>query len=202
MLGTVNHPFTTFDTVKEKKTGSVLLATLLLLLYYAVTVAKSLFSGFSFNSFDSGSFNSLFILVRSIGVVVLWTLCSWAVGALFNGKGTIRNIYIVTCYSLIPLIFSDAIYIVLSNLLTSGEGAFLGIFSTIMIMITGFYLIVGMIRIHDYSFGEFIITSILTLIGMIIIIFFIFLVGVLVQQLWCFIVTLVSEAIQVIGGRA
>ena len=202
MLGTVNHPFATFDTVKEKKTGSVLLATLLLLLYYAVTVAKSLFSGFSFNSFDSGSFNSMFILVRSIGMVILWTLCSWAVGALFNGKGTIRNIYIVTCYCLIPLIFSDAVYIVFSNLLTSDEGAFLGIFSTIMIMITAFYLIVGMIRIHDYSFGEFIITSILTVIGMVLIIFFVFLVGVLVQQLWGFIVTLVSEAIQVIGGKA
>ena len=69
-----------------------------------------------------------------------------------------------------------------------------------MIMATAFYITVGMIRIHDYSFGEFVFTSILTVIGMVLIIFFLFLVGVLLQQLAGFIITLVTELITVLGG--
>lgn len=202
MFSVISHPVASFDTIKEKKSGSVLLATVLLAIYYAVAVMKSMFCGFSFSSFDSGSFNSVFVLVKTIGAVVLWSICSWGVGALFGGKGTIRNIYIVTCYCLMPLIFSDAVYIVASNLLTADEGAFLGIFTTVMLLIAAFYLIIAIIRIHDYSFGEFIITTLLSVFGIVLIIFFVFLVAVLVQQLGGFIITLISEAVKVIGGKA
>ena len=200
LLGTINHPVLSFDRIKEKHEGSVLISTALIITYYAVTVLKSMFSGFSFNYFDAASFNSLFILVRSAGAVLLWSICNWAVGALFGGKGTLKEIYITTGYCLLPLIFGDAVYLTVSNVLTSDEGAFLGIFTTIMIILTAFYLTIGMIRIHDYSFGEFVLTSILTVIGMILIIFFMFLVGVLLQQLFGFIITLMSEIITVFGG--
>lgn len=200
LFETVGHPVLSFDRIKEKHEGSVLISTVLIIVYYAVTVLKSMFSGFSFNYFDESSFNALFILVRSVGAVLLWSICNWAVGSLFGGKGTLKEIYITVGYCLLPLIFGDAVYLAVSNILTSNEGAFLGIFSTIMILATAFYITVGMIRIHDYSFGEFVLTSILTVIGMILIIFFLFLVGVLLQQLAGFIITLVTELITVLGG--
>lgn len=200
LFETVGHPVLSFDRIKEKHEGSVLISTALIIIYYAVTVLKSMFSGFSFNYFDEASFNAIFILVRSVGAVLLWSICNWAVGSLFGGKGTLKEIYITVGYCLLPLIFGDAVYLEVSNVLTSDEGAFLGIFSTIMIMATAFYITVGMIRIHDYSFGEFVLTSILTVIGMVLIIFFLFLVGVLLQQLAGFIITLVTELITVLGG--
>ena len=200
MLSTITHPINTFDLIKEKNSGSVLLASILILLYYVTTVVKSIYSGFSFSMFDSSSFNSIFVLVRSVGAVLLWTVCNWAVSTLLGGKGTMRNIYITTSYCLIPLIFGDIVYFAFSNVLTSKEGAFLSIFSVIMILATAFYLIMGMIRIHDYNFGQFVFTAILTVFGMILIVFFLFLVGVLVQQLFGFLVTFIDEFVTGIGG--
>lgn len=200
MCSTITHPFNTFDLVAEKNEGSVLIASILIVLYYVSTVVKAVYSGFSFNMFDSSSFNSIFILVRSIGLVLLWTVCNWAVSTLFNGKGSIRKIYISSSYCLLPLIFGDFVYFVASNVLTSKEGAFLNIFSTIMIMAASFYLIVAMIRIHDYTFGQFVYTSLMTVFGIVLIIFFLFLVGVLVQQLFGFSVTFIDEFATGIGG--
>ena len=201
MFSVLTHPVDSIDKIKEKNEGSVLLATIIVIVYYIVTTLKSIFSGFSFSYFDASTYNSLFVLVRSAGAVLLWTVCNWAVCTLFNGKGTIRNIYISTSYCILPLIFGDAVYLIASNFLTSSEGAFLNIFSALMIMATAFYLIIAMIRIHDFSFGNFALTTILSIFGMVVMVFFIFLICILFQQLFGFLVTLISEIVKIIGGK-
>lgn len=201
MFKTVSHPFDTFDRIKEKHQGSILLCCIIIAVYYVLSVLKHTHGGFLFVYFDAASFNAVFVLLRSVGAVLLWTLCNWAVCTLLGGKGTIRNIFIATSYSILPLIFSDTVYIIASNVLTSAEGEFLSLFSVVMGLITFFYLAIGMIRIHDYSFGQFIITGLLTVFGIILIIFFAFLVGILLQQLGGFLITIVEELISVIGGK-
>lgn len=201
MFKTVSHPFDTFDRIKEKHQGSILLCCIIIAVYYVLSVLKNTHGGFLFVYFDAASFNAVFVLLRSVGAVLLWTLCNWAVCTLLGGKGTIRNIFIATSYSILPLIFSDTVYIIASNVLTSAEGEFLSLFSVVMGLITFFYLAIGMIRIHDYSFGQFIITGLLTVFGIILIIFFAFLVGILLQQSGGFLITIVEELISVIGGK-
>lgn len=200
MFNTIRHPVNTFDLIKENNSGSVLIAGVLVLIYYIVTILKTTYSGFAFNDFNSATFNSVFVLIRSVGAVVLWSICNWGVCTLFNGKGTIRKIFICTGYSIIPLIFGDLVYLVTSNIFTADEGAFLGIFSFLMMLFTVFYMSIAMIRLHDYSFGEFVLTSVLTILGIVLIIFFLFLVGVLLQQAYGFIVTILSEVFTGVGG--
>lgn len=43
-------------------------------------------------------------------------------------------------------------------------------------------LIIGMMRIHDYEFGKFVGTAVLTVLAMIVVVFLIFLIFMLVQQ--------------------
>ena len=58
----------------------------------------------------------------------------------------------------------------------------IGIFMTVCSLYSLFMLIIGIMRIHDYEFGKFLGTSIFALAGMLIIIFLIFLVYLLTQQ--------------------
>lgn len=189
------HPGDVFAEVKLHNRGSVLIGSILIALYYVTAIVKETASGFLFRSHVASAFNSLMVLVQTLGVVLMWTVCNWAVCTLLNGKGKIKEIFIVTSYSLVPLIISNIVYTVASNYLIAGEAAFLSIFTTIMSMLTAFILIAGMIKIHDYTFGEFLWTSILSALGILIVIFLAIAVFILVQQTYSFILTIAREII-------
>lgn len=193
MLSTAVHPSNCFADIKEKKLGSIPLCFMLLVLYYIVTVMRSISGGFLFSNYDPASFNSILVLVRSVGLVVLWIAANWLVCTLLGGKGKMKEIIIVTCYSLQPLIIEGVIYILLSNVLLPAEAGFLSILSTISLIYAAILLITGMLKIHDYSMGKFLWTTILSILGMAIIVFLLIMLIILVQQFGAFIVTLYTE---------
>ena len=197
MLSTAIHPSNCFTDIKEKKLGSLPLCLLLLVLYYVVTVMETIAGGFMFTNYDPASFNSILVLVRSVGLVVLWIVANWMVSTLLGGKGRIKEIIIVTCYSLQPLILAGIIHIVLSNVLLPVEASFLGILSTLATIYFAIMLINGMLKIHDYTMGKFVWTTVLTIIGMAIIVFLLIMLIILIQQFGAFIMTLISEIITI-----
>ena len=193
MLTTPLHPSNNFADIKEKGLGSTTLCFVLLILYYVVTIMKTLAGGFLFSNYDPASFNSIVIFIRSVGLVVLWIAANWLVCTLLAGKGKLKEILIVTCYSLQPLILAGVIHIILSNVLLPVEGSFLGILSTIAVIYFGFMLVMGMLKIHDYSMGKFLWTTFLTVIGMAIIVFLLIMLIILVQQFGAFVLTIITE---------
>ncbi|MBO4433209.1 MAG: YIP1 family protein, partial [Clostridia bacterium] len=80
-----------------------------------------------------------------------------------------------------------------SNILVPDEFVFVTIFSTICIIYAAFILIVGIMRVHDYSFSKFLLTTVLSIIAMMIIVFLLFIVFMLAQQVYGFVLTLVNE---------
>ena len=197
MLSTAVHPSNCFTDIKEKQLGSLPLCLLLVVLYYVVTVMHSIAGGFMFTNYVPASFNSLLVLIRSVGLVVLWIAANWLVSTLLGGKGKMKEIIIVTCYSLQPLILEGIIYIILSNVLLPDEASFLSILSTLATIYFLIMLVNGMLKIHDYSMGKFLWTTFLTVIGMAIIIFLLILLIILIQQFGAFILTLITEALTI-----
>ncbi len=189
------HPNDVFADVKHKNKGSVYIGVALIVIYYISAVAKQTLSGHLFKSPLVTSFNSLMVLVQTLGLVLLWTICNWAVCTLMSGKGKMREIFIVTSYSLVPLIIGNVVYTIASNFMLESEASFLGIFMTIMTMLTAFILIMGTVTIHDYTFGEFVGTSILTILGILIVIFLFISVFILVQQTYSFLATIFREIV-------
>ena len=192
-LSTLIHPGLAFEEMKDKKRGSIRVALVILLLFYVSAVIQVLWGGFLFTKYDPGSFNSLWVLVQSVGLVALWVISNWLVTTLMGGKGKLKEIFVVTCYCLMPMIGARLIYIVLTNFLLPTEGSFLGILTTVAMIYSGLLLVIGMMRIHDFSMGRLIGTSLLTVFGMAAIIFLMILVGILLQQLGGFVATIVTE---------
>lgn len=193
MFATMIHPGDTFTTIKEKKRGSLLLCFITLVIFYIVTVLKTLGSGFLFSNYNAETFNSLWELVRSVGLVILFVVANWMICTLMQGKGKIKEILVVTCYSLWPLIIEKIVYIAFSNVLLPSEGSFLGIFGTVATVYFALLMIMGLLKIHDFSFGRFIGTTVLTVVAMLAIVFLGIMMIILIQQLYGFIVTLVTE---------
>lgn len=193
MFSTLFHPGNAFETIKDKKQGSLLIAFVILIIFYVTAVIKQLFGGFLFTSYDPATFNSLWVFVQSMGLVVLWIISNILVCSLMDGKGTTKEIIVVTSYSIVPIIFERIVWVILTNMLLPEESAFLSILSTVSIIWTGILLIIGMMRIHEYNFGKFVGTSILSILGVAAITFLLVLVGILLQQLGGFVITVFTE---------
>ena len=132
-------------------------------------------------------------MLRSVGLVVIWIAANWLICTLLGGKGKLKEIIIVTCYSLLPLIVEGIIHIILSNVLLPVEASFLSILSVISLIYFGFMLVIGMLKIHDFGMGKFLWTSFLAVLGMAIIVFLIIMLIILVQQFGAFVATLITE---------
>ncbi|MBR3968143.1 MAG: YIP1 family protein [Clostridia bacterium] len=197
MLTTMIHPSNNFTDIKEKGLGSVPLSLLLIVLYYVVTVLKTIAGGFLFTNYDPANFNSIIVLIRSVGLVVLWIISNWLVCTLLGGKGKLKEILIVTSYSLLPLILEGVINIILSNVLLPVEASFLSILSALGFIYFAFMLVIGMLKIHDYSMGKFIWTTILSVAGIAIIIFLMIMLVILLQQFGGFLVTIATEILSI-----
>jgi len=193
MLRTLVHPGYSFEDIKEKGMGSIKLSVIILLVFYVSSVLKVIMGGFLFTEYDLGSFNSLWVFVQTVGLVALWVVSNWMICTLRGGKGRFKEIVVVTAYSLMPIIIEKFIWIALSNFLLPTESAFLSIMTTVALLYSFLLLIIGMMRIHEFTVGKFILTSLLTLVFMAAIAFLIILVMILVQQFGGFLVTFVTE---------
>lgn len=187
------HPIDSFTVIKEKRLSSIGISAVLLIAFYITSVLSVLAGGFMFTYYDAASFNSLFVLIKSAGLIVLWIVANWLVCSLMGGNGRISEIITVACYSLIPLILNQLLQIALTNALLPDEATFLGIINAVAYLLFFLMLAFGSMVIHDYGFGKFIGTSVVTVLGMAVVVFLIFLIVMLFQQLAGFISTLFIE---------
>lgn len=193
MLSVLIHPSNTFTDVKEKRQGSILLSVISVLLFYVVSVLQTLKGGFLFTIYDPASFNSVWLFVKTAGLVILWIIANWMVCTLLGGKGRFKEITIVTCYSLLPLIIGKVIHLVLTNVLLPVEASFLSILDTVALLYFLLLMVIGLLKIHDFSMARLLGTSILSLAGVAAIVFLAITIIILVQQFGGFIVTVVTE---------
>ena len=160
--------------------------------FYVSLILKTTASGFLFRT-AAGSFNSVLVLLQTVGFVLLWTVVSWAVATLLGGIGKLREIFVVVTYSLLPMVLGNIVSTILSYGLTEEEGVFLTVFGAFMLLVSVFMLIIGSMIVHDISFGKFLGITLLTLAGALIVLFLLVLIIILVQQTAGFGGTLIRE---------
>ena len=178
------HPFAASSDIKYKQMGSTLYASIALTAFFLAFALQITASGFLFRNQDADSYNVFYTIAQTFGMVVLWSVANWLVCTLFSGNGKISEIYICSSYSLAPLTLFTFIKIICSYFLPlSAAGLVNGLYIAVLIY-TFFILAVSIMTIHDYSFPKFLVTGIVTVIGMILIVFIIFMVVILLQQFW------------------
>ena len=188
------HPFQAFDDVKYKGIGSLRIATVMTLLFFLTETLRDISCGFLFNKSDVGSYNVLFTIARTIGLIALWSVANWAICSVMEGKGKLKEIYIVTAYALLPVVIYNALYVIISHFITlEGMDMLVGLQAVILVYVF-FVLSVGIMAIHEYNFPRFLVTSVFAILIMILIVFIGFMVVILVQQFWNFIYSLFMEA--------
>jgi hypothetical protein len=93
----------------------------------------------------------------------------------------------------VPLVLINLPLIPLSHIITAEEGAFYTFFAQLAVFWCGLLIVLGTMVTHQYTMGKTIGTSVLTIVGMGIIIFIGLLVFDLLQQMVTFVYTIYRE---------
>lgn len=189
----VMHPVEGFEDMRWKKSGSMKIAAIIVLLLFIGQIFHSRLYGFQFGAVYEKTFNIIPYLVKSVVLFAVWTIGNWAVCTLLDGEGTMRNICIYSAYALIPYIVQLYVNVMLSHILIRDEIVFMQAVEFIGVGWTVILLFSAIRSVHQYSPGKTVFAIVLTIAAMLIMLFLLVLFMSLVQQIWIFISTIYTE---------
>jgi hypothetical protein len=134
-----------------------------------------------------------YIMLMTLAPVLLFVAGNWSITSISDGKGTAKEIIQVYAYALYPRIILTFAGILISNFVTKEESAFATFFFIFGSVMFYFYLFIGLVVIHEYSFAKSIVMVLQTILAMLIIVFVMALFSSLVNELIQFIITIVYE---------
>lgn len=187
------HPFAAYKNLKENKRKNIIVATIFVFLFFVVTVIYDFFAGYMYGHKELSTYNAFITFIATSGVLLLYTVANWAVCSVQGGKGRMYEVYIGVAYSIVPIIIYRLFTLLISNVMTMEEAFFLNVFGIVAWIFTGFSLLVANMEIHEYDFFKVLKTTIIIVLGMGLIIFLLFMVIILIQQLFSFVETVYNE---------
>jgi hypothetical protein len=165
-LYTAVHPLDGFWDLTHEKRGSVAAANIIVALAILVDVLRLTLTNFQFVKINMEYFNALIVMMRIILPIFLWVVANWSLTTLMDGKGRMLDIYMAVAYALVPSVIINAVMILLSQFITFDEGAVYWVLAGFSVLWTGILILAGMMMVHDYSLTKTVLSSLLTIVGM------------------------------------
>ena len=191
------HPFDGFWDLKHEKRGSVRSAFVILLITIVVYFYNSIGQGYIFNPRPSTAMNIMGALSAVLAPLLLWVVANWCLTTLFEGEGSMSDIFTACCYCLTPLPLLILPVTIASNFLTANEGGLISMLSSFAYIWLGILVVLAMQVTHDYSVGKNLLTCVATIVGMAFLMFL----GILFSSLMAKIVSFVTNIIEEISYR-
>lgn len=187
------HPFDGYEEFKRYKQGKLRVAIWFIALFALFRIVSYQYEGFVINTRNPLELNSL-NEIFSVGLLVfLFTVGNWSVTTLMSGKGSYKEIMMVTGYALFPILIIGFPSVFLSNLLTLEEIALYQLLVYISYILAGWMLFMGILNIHQYGLFKTILAFIATFVAMAVMMFLGLLFFDLIQQFISFIASIYEE---------
>ncbi|VEU82198.1 Yip1 family protein [Acholeplasma hippikon] len=191
----LTHPFQGFDDFKLEKKGKYHVAITYILLLVISTALQVTRSGFLIRESYVENFSIIKTFFLITVPIALIAIGNWSITSLFEGKGTLGEIFKVLGYAVIPLVWFGIPLTFISGQLIQEELAIYATLSTIGVVLTGYMGFFGLLVIHEYGLAKTIVTLIATILAVAVIIFVGILILTLFQQIWGFIQQVYEEFI-------
>ncbi len=186
------HPFDGFWDLKHEKRGSMRAALVFIAATVVAFIYQSQGQGYYYN--PQGTTGSVFGQIFSVIIpFALVIIANWCFTTLFDGEGSLKDIFIAVGYSLFPVPVLVIISTILTNFMVGTEGQITTMIVTIAYIWMGFLMVIGLQVTHDYSTGKNILTVIATLVGMVFIMFIAVLFVSLLSKMTTLVSTIISE---------
>ncbi len=187
------HPFDGFYELKREKKGKVWVGFLFVILFILFRIHQYLNESIIINSRNPNNLNTMTEILTVTLVLAMFVLGNWSITTLLEGKGKLKDIFLVTSYALFPIIIIGFPAVWISNYLTMEE---MGLYTLVMGIsygIAGWMLFLGILNIHEYGLFKTIITFILTIVAMAFLAFLGLLFFDVIQKVIAFIASIYDE---------
>lgn len=194
-LYTMTHPLDGFYEIRHRNKGSIYLSILFVILFSFSFSMNKQYASFIVSDFNPYWSNSISDFIAVFMFYILFSISNWSVTCLMNGEGRLKDIVTMAGYSTLPLIFTLIPATILSRLIAANEEAFYVLIIGVANLWFIYLAVIGIMTIHNYTFGKTLITIFLTFVAMAIIIFVSLLLVSLVQQVFLFIQSIYTELV-------
>lgn len=194
-LNLISRPFDGFWELKyELKTKPNVILSIIIVFSLVVTnILSSQYSGFIVNIYNPDEMNSILEVVYVVIPLLYWCIANWSLTTLMDGEGKFVQIFMATCFALVPLVIINFPLIWISNILTSQEVMFYYLAQTFGLLWFVFLIFVGIMTVHQYTPAKTVLTILLTFVAMGFMAFLTMLFFSLIQQIIAFITVIYQE---------
>lgn len=187
------HPFDGYWDLKREKRGNMKTALTIFAMFIVCYAVRTQVSGYVVTKTISSEVNVIYSVVLIVLPILFWIISNWCFSTLMEGEGTFKDIFMVTCYAMKPYVVLSIPLLILSHVLTLEEAMFYNVLNTVCwVWMLGLFFF-GMMITHNYSLGKGIVTAILSIVGILIIIFLLLLVVSIVQGMYDYFYGIVKE---------
>ena len=189
----LTHPLDGFWDLTHEKRGSYAAANTILILTLLARVFRLRFTSFIFLNVYWEELNMLTYIGSVLFPLLLFVVGNWALTTLFDGKGRLGQVYMGTCYALLPYPLLQFPLMIFSNFVTVDEAEFYTLIGTISLLWCGMLIIAAMGQIHEYSLGKNLLFTVATLFAMLVMIFILLLFFSMISQGVAYFISLGKE---------
>ena len=189
----MTHPLDGYWDLTHEKRGSLAVANTILILTLVARIASLQFTSFIFNRVYWPEVNIFLYLGSIVFPLALWVVGNWALTTLFDGKAKLPQIYMATCYAMLPYPLFQFPLIIFSNVVTVNEAEFYTLINTIVLIFCGIYIVVAMMQIHEYTMSKTILFTAFSIFAMLVIVFILLLFFSMISQGIAYFVSIVRE---------
>ncbi len=188
------HPLEGFYEIRRSRRFTILAGSVLIVLFwFAVSIIQRQATGFIFNLNRPETLDITMMFMKTFGILLLFCICNRGVSTLLDGEGTLRGIWVVSSYAILPYAVSILAATILSNFSVYEEGALVNLLVTAGLLWSMFLLASGIKDVNQFSIPRTAASLLFTVLGMMLVLFIIVLFISLVQQFYTFIGTIVNE---------
>ena len=153
MTRVLRHPIDSFYEIKTGNRGSVLSATIIYLLAFAVLLGEFFLTSFLFSFFNNMRFISpMYVTAFFFLPIFAWVVGNYLVATINEGEGSFRNVYVCTAYAWTPNILLVPFLIVLSHFFTFNESFIMTMGYTIAFGLVAIYHVLMVFEVHQFNF--------------------------------------------------
>ncbi len=167
----MTHPLDGFWDLTHEKRGTMAAANTILILALLVRILKLKYTSFIVMQVYWEDLNLFLYLASVLLPLGLWVIGNWGLTTLFDGKGRLGQVYMATCYALLPYPLIQFPLMILSNGFTKDEMDFYSVLSVLSLVYAVVLIIAAMGQIHEYGVGKNLLFTVATLFSMLVMIF-------------------------------
>ena len=189
----ITHPIDGFWDLTHEKRGTMAAANTILFATVFMRIISLKYTSFIFNDINWEEVNILLYVATIIFPLALWVVGNWALTTHSDGKGRLNQVYMATCYGMLPYPIVQLFLMLFSNVVTVDEAGFYTTVGTLTLVYCAILIICAMGQIHEYRAGKNIMFTIFSLFAILVEIFILLLFFSMISQGVAYIVSLVKE---------